>query len=183
MSNKTAECYKAVFKFIEDNVFKLEPESFITDFENGLRAAIRYQYPTTILRGCWYHYCCSLSRHIKRMGNINAIINSKPEAALIKGQLMNFPLLPKNKFSEGYRYIKQQVCDCNLQEELKDLLIYFENTWIRQVKNKDCQKRYSFIRDFYECCLVIIIVSNIFINVPNWKWITIYMIEMFIENG
>lgn len=133
MSNKTAECYKAVFRFIENNIFKLEPECFITDFEAGMRAAIKFQYPKIILKGCWYHYCCSLSRHIKQMRNVSATINVKSDAALIKGQLMNLPLLPKNRFNEGYRYIKQRVRDCNLQEELQNLFAYFENTWVRQV--------------------------------------------------
>lgn len=37
MSRKTADCYEAVFKFVEKKLFKLQPAVFMTDYEDGMR--------------------------------------------------------------------------------------------------------------------------------------------------
>lgn len=40
MTDKSAASYKAVFHYIESNIFRLQPSQFMADFESGLRAAI-----------------------------------------------------------------------------------------------------------------------------------------------
>lgn len=52
MSRKTAACYTAVFKFIEKKLFQLDPKEMMTDFESGMRSAIRKYWPKVTLRGC-----------------------------------------------------------------------------------------------------------------------------------
>lgn len=41
MTNKSSACYQAAFDYIDKNIFKLNPAEIITDFETGLRHAIR----------------------------------------------------------------------------------------------------------------------------------------------
>lgn len=36
MTSKSKECYAAVFKYIEEHVFEMQPDEIITDFEEGL---------------------------------------------------------------------------------------------------------------------------------------------------
>lgn len=134
MSKKTYASYLAVFKFIENHVFNLEPAEIITDFEIGLRKAINEQYPNATLRGCWYHYCSAISRKIAKKRQLTAIISQNPEATLIRKQIMNLPLLPKDKFYKGYQYIEQTAIHQDVYDDFKGFFKYFQNYWFVQVK-------------------------------------------------
>lgn len=53
MNSKKQKCYEAILRYIEEKVIKLNPKSFHTDYEAGLRAALRTVYANVQLRGCW----------------------------------------------------------------------------------------------------------------------------------
>ena len=62
MTRKTTVCYTAVFEFIEEHLFQLQPHEIITDYEAGLRLAISRCWPEVTLRGCWFHYEKEMSK-------------------------------------------------------------------------------------------------------------------------
>lgn len=136
MSRKTSRCYQAVFKYIEKNVIKLEPGEFLTDFETGLRHAIRKLFPKALLRGCWYHYCAALRKKLLKCG-LGRLIKTNHQAQKIKKQLMCLPLLPTENFEEGYQHIKSEAEDWGLAVQFKEIFRYFESYWIAQVHFKD----------------------------------------------
>lgn len=135
MSSKTTVCYESIFKFIETNVFKLEPGEFVTDFELGMRAAINKCYPTVPLRGCWYHYCAALRKKLLKLG-LHDLLKSNALARIIKIELMSLPLLPAEYFKEGYEYIKTSAKTWKLSASFKEMFAYFENYWFAQVNFK-----------------------------------------------
>lgn len=53
MNSKKQKCYEAVFRYIEEKVINLNPKSFHTDYEAGLRGALRTTYSNVQLKGCW----------------------------------------------------------------------------------------------------------------------------------
>lgn len=53
MTKKTSESYKALLQYIKDNIFDLEPSTFISDYEEALRSAVKSVYPKANLIGCW----------------------------------------------------------------------------------------------------------------------------------
>lgn len=130
-SKRTNECYAAVFKYIEDYIFKMEPDEIITDFEAGLRLAIRNYFPQVILRGCWYHYCAKIRQKFGKLG-LNSLIKNDVNARLVKEEFQSLPLLPPEKFEEGYEHIKQLAQDCGLKRKLSQFFAYFEY-WIQEV--------------------------------------------------
>lgn len=69
MTKKTSECYMDVFKYIEDNIMNLKPNSFMSDWEAGMRKAISICYPDARISGCWYS--CILSTTV--LININLV--------------------------------------------------------------------------------------------------------------
>lgn len=54
MTRKTAQSYLALFEYIEQKLFELDPKEMMTDFEKGMRKAIKICWPDVILRGCWF---------------------------------------------------------------------------------------------------------------------------------
>lgn len=132
MSNRTSACYQAVFKYIQKNVFKLQPNEIITDFETGMRHAIRAQFPNVRLRGCWYHYCAAIRKRLL-LYKLGKFIKSDNRAFDIKRQIMNLPLLPADRFIEGYQQIKNLIEGYGWTKDFKEFLTYFDRYWIAQV--------------------------------------------------
>lgn len=132
MSERTASCYKAVFKFIEANVFKLEPSEFITDFEVGMRNAIQECFPGIRLRGCWYHFCAALRKKLLKLG-LHALLKQNGFARHVKKMMMCLPLLPAENFVEGYDYIKKKAGDWKISDQFEQMFAYFEQYWFAMV--------------------------------------------------
>lgn len=66
MTRKTQEAYCSVFQYIEENVCHLRPNSFMTDYETGLRNALRFVYTIAKIEGCWFHYCQVIKKNARR---------------------------------------------------------------------------------------------------------------------
>lgn len=132
MSNKTYACYNAVFKYIEKEIFHLEAAEFMTDFEGGLRKALAKVYPNTQIRGCWFHYCKAIRKKSRALG-LESLQKKNVNASMISKELMSLPLLPSEKFTEGFEQIKRLTEEHELVNEYKGLFEYFENYWLKQV--------------------------------------------------
>lgn len=131
MSNKSAEAYEKLFGYIEENVFKLNPTSFMADYEGGIRKMINNLYPNAILLGCWYHFKAAVRRNCGR--SLLLTIADNPNAGMVYRMLLNLPLLPPNKIEEGYGIIKRIAKECILFKCFKHIFEYFENFWLRVV--------------------------------------------------
>lgn len=131
MSNKTADAYKKLFRYIEDNVFKLNPTSFMADFEGGIRKAITEFYINAILRGCWFHFKAAVRRNVSRQ--LLEIIAESTMAATIYRMLLSLPLLPSDKINEGFQIIKRITATNKLFKAFQTFFEYFENFWLQMV--------------------------------------------------
>lgn len=132
MSRKTAEAYAAVFDFIETRLLKLEPKQVMTDFENGLRLAIRKRWPHVDINGCWIHYCRAVQRKCRRLG-FSKIIKQNGNARVMQKAVMSLPLLPSDRFLEGYKTIKTFASKKRLLKRFGSFFKYFERYWFNQV--------------------------------------------------
>lgn len=109
----------------------MKPVQFITDFESGMRKALSLSYPHVIIKGCWYHFCCAISRNMVSLG-LNTLLRSNPEAKLIKYEILSLPLLSKEQFYEGYNYIKTEVKKIGLESSFEPFFEYFKY-WLNEV--------------------------------------------------
>lgn len=132
MTHKTKKCYLAVLKYIKANVFDLEEAEFMTDFETGMRSAIKKCYPSATIRGCWYHYVAALRKRMRMMG-MTKLLKENENAKTLQKMLMNLPLLPAEMFENGYSFIKKQASSWRLFNNFKKFFAYFERQWIYEV--------------------------------------------------
>lgn len=133
MTHKTKKCYLAVLKYIKAKVFDPEAAEFMTDFETGMRSAIKKCFPSAIIRGCWYHYVAAWRKRMRMMG-MTKLLKENKNAKKLKKMLMNFPLLPAELFENGYKFIKEQANSWKLFHSFKKFFAYFERQWIYEVK-------------------------------------------------
>lgn len=147
MSCRTAECYKAVFKFIEDNICELKPTEFITDFELGMRKAINDFYPNARLRGCWFHYCRAIKRKATSLG-LFIFIRDDKKANRIYYKMLMLPLLPSQQFMEAYNIVKQEANRDGVFGKFKSLFGYYDSYWLVQVSISFVQSGVSMLNFF-----------------------------------
>lgn len=130
MTRKTAKSYTAVFEFIEKNIFRLKPYEFMTDFEDGMRLAIKNRWPKAKIRGCWFHLSRAVERRYRKLG-LRKLRNRK--AILIKKMLKNIPLLPENMIEAGLSSIIEYSKKKRLFNKMARLFSYFKRYWMKQV--------------------------------------------------
>lgn len=132
MTNKSTEAYKAVFNYIEKNIFKLKATSFITDFEHGMRAAINVCYPNAVFHGYWYHFKAAVRRRCLQEG-LYSMMAENPFGRRIYRMLLNLPLLPSESIEAGYNIIVDMARDKNLFKRFEHIFLYFQGYWLRLV--------------------------------------------------
>lgn len=132
MTNKRTELYLDVFKYIDDNVFQLQPAQFMADFEAGLRKAIQTHYPEASLYGCWYHYCASIRRRLMSLSMYRLITDDRTGAQIYR-MMLSLPLLPKERILDGFGVVKRVAKENRLHKEFKKFFDYFEDFWMKLV--------------------------------------------------
>lgn len=139
MTNKSTELYERIFKYIEKNIFKLQPARFMADFESGLRKAIKNCYPYVALNGCWYHYCCSIRRRLVSI-HMHQFIENHHEARIIYRKLLSLPLLPAQSIVGGFDMIKAEAKAHGIYKEFKKFFEYFNDYWLELVMKKNIKE-------------------------------------------
>lgn len=130
MTRKTAECYDAVYKYIEENIFQLERDQFMTDYEEGMRSAISNHWKGVEIRGCWFHLCRALWRRACKLGMSRKYLQKNSDAMQILKRLMCLPLVPANRIDEGFRTIKSFARKKKLSTRYSKFFVYFERYWL-----------------------------------------------------
>lgn len=129
MTRKTAESYKALFEYIEKEIFKLKPVEFMTDYEDGMRLAIKKHWPTVTIRGCWFHYSKAILKRCRKLG-LAKLLKENDNAKAIKKQLAALPLLPANQIEEGFTVIKKLATKKKLSKRFERLFSYVGRYWL-----------------------------------------------------
>lgn len=133
MSNKSTSAYEAIFNYIEIEVFEMKPMAFMTDFEAGMRKAIKKCYPDAKLYGCWYHFCAAVRRKMTS-NRLRKLIDGNRVAMGIYCKLLRLPLLPPDHIEEGYKLIVKEARAKRLCSDFSKLFTYFENYWLAMVR-------------------------------------------------
>lgn len=133
LTRATAIAYKAVFRYVEDNIFKLQPARFMADFEAAMRKAIADLYPNTKINGCWYHFSVAVRRKALSFGLHNLIKNHFDAWSVYK-KLLCLPLLPAKKIVQGFEIIVEQTVDLGFHDQFQELFVYFRSFWLRLVR-------------------------------------------------
>lgn len=132
MTKKSTEAYKAVFAYINDNIFDLNASSFMTDYESGLRKALKEMYPTAKMVSCWFHFCQAVRRKCSKIPNFFAKIQKNEAAERLFLKFLALPLLPADKILEAFNMLKL-AANATSGIPFKSFLKYFESQWLQKV--------------------------------------------------
>lgn len=131
MTRKTEECYTHILQFIDANIFPLKCKSFMTDFEIGMRNALRTLYPGSEFFTCWFHLTQAAERNLSKISVLVKLIQTNGDARKIYKKLLALPLLPADRIVAAFHKLKIQALS-NFKQ-FKPFLVYFERQWLQRV--------------------------------------------------
>ena len=67
LPNKRASTYQIVFESLKHCV-KKGPETFLIDFEIGVKTEFETSFPETVVRGCYFHLVYNILKQVKKKG-------------------------------------------------------------------------------------------------------------------
>ena len=148
MTRKTAEAYNALFEFIEKEVFELQPAEFMTDYEDGMRLAIKTHWPNVEIHGCWFHYSKAILKRCRKLG-MTKLLKWDEDAKIIKKQLAALPLLPVEQIKVGFEAIRKLSSKKNLSKKFSRLFKYVQRYWL----NSQVSYTFNFNCLWWQSCL------------------------------
>lgn len=121
-----------LFKYIEENVCRLQPTSFMSDFEDALRNALRSVYPGVESKGCWFHFTQALRRKCKSIpGMWVAVQTSEDGANILLKKFRALALVPADQMWEAFQMLRIEAHQFG---QLFDAFVnYFEQQWMSKV--------------------------------------------------
>ncbi|XP_073825748.1 uncharacterized protein [Musca autumnalis] len=133
MDKKSKAAYIHLFDYITNNVFDLQPETFISDYEPALRHSISTVFEGVKLIGCWFHFCQAVRRNVmsKRL-LYNCIKKSKPMTVEYH-KLLALPLLPPVLICSAFQEIKNKLLLMDGECKLSSFLKYYEKHWLQKI--------------------------------------------------
>lgn len=98
MTRKTADSYLALFQFIEEKLFLLQPTEFMTDFEEGMRLAIQKHWPNVRRGTCWFHFKRAVNKRCRSLGMMK-LFRKKKDGQANKKYADKSPAIARKAFS------------------------------------------------------------------------------------
>ena len=105
----------------------LLPDLLTCDFERGLISSIRLKFPTTHIRGCYFHFCQAVYRKVQTLGLSQRYVNDESSRVCIR-KLLALAFVPKVNIPQTFDILK-----ANCPEELRAIFDYYEDYWIKTV--------------------------------------------------
>lgn len=134
MTRKLESSYEHLFTYINTNVCELKPASFMTDFERGMRNAIKTVWPEVNQYTCWFHYCQAIKRHSAQIPEFMSIVRGETSKLKIYYDVMCLPLLPPADINIAFMELKAEAL-AKYGELYTKFLHYVESYWLKKVDN------------------------------------------------
>lgn len=132
MSSKCEAAYAHVFKFVNENIISLKCKTFTTDFEVGMRNALRkFVGDEAEMRTCWFHYTQAVKRNASSISGFFDRVRKDKDLTKNYYKLQCLPLLPAEKITPSFLAIKAAML-VEPADSLISFLNYFERQWIRK---------------------------------------------------
>lgn len=134
MTKKSEAAYIAVFKYIEENIWKLQPKCFMTDYECGMRNALKIVHPKAKLSACWFHYCQAIRRKCSNFGDFLKKVRNDKYADEVFHKVLALPLLPSEHIKNAFEMLELGLKkDAPKYKMFQPMLTYYRKQWLNRV--------------------------------------------------
>lgn len=130
---KTTAIYSKVFRVLKQKTHHhFRPQNIISDFENGIIAAVEIELPNTHHHCCLFHLTSNIWKHVQRLGLSGHYMTDNNLKHNIR-KLMALPFIPLLLIRNCFANLKDSADSITLRRQypsLRQLYIYFENNYI-----------------------------------------------------
>lgn len=134
MDKKTKQAYIHLLQYINENIYKMEPNSFMTDYETSLQNALKVVFPNAQCYGCWFHYCQAIRRNIsKKHSKLAELIRANGQASVLYHKILSLPLLPAKSIPVTLYILKEEISNIDNFNGFSKFFNYFEKQWMKKV--------------------------------------------------
>ena len=110
----------------EDLGYTLAPAEVLTDFELAIIQAVELTFPTTEVKGCFFHFAQALNRKIATLG-LQCAYRQNPDVSKFVRKTVALAFVPQRFVRIAWHGIKIQVPNV---EKMDEFVTYFEETWL-----------------------------------------------------
>ncbi|KAJ6642696.1 hypothetical protein Bhyg_07650, partial [Pseudolycoriella hygida] len=127
LTRKTQAAYMHLFKQLQSK-WKLTPMTITTDYERGLRNALRMHYPSAELVGCWFHFIQAIRKRASKISGFMTFLKTDSSAKKLYRKFYNIPLLKDDKINIAFELLKQEASSFGTR--FNEFIKYFHDQWI-----------------------------------------------------
>ena len=140
LPNKTAETYTQLFNQIsamtED---KMNPESFMMDFEPAQKKAVEDVFPAIKVSGCLFHLSQNILKHVREEKLIKTF-RKDPSFVLNCKMIAALSMVPVNEVGKAFDELSSWD---DLHKDIDPIMTYFEENYIGLIKTKSRVRKKS----------------------------------------
>ena len=120
----TTVLYQNLFEQL-DVVADLSPGSVLMDFEAAMRKAVLSVWPSTTIRGCYFHFCQALWMNFQKYDLVPEY--QVPGSAVRSAfkSIKALPFVPLDDLDLAWRLLKPTI-----PSDMDEFVAYFESTWM-----------------------------------------------------
>ena len=103
------------------------------DFEGSALNALNNVKPQVEKKGCFYHFCANVWKHIQNFG-LQHLYNVNQEFAINLRMLCALAFIPPPEVTNGFDTVCGLIRN-NFRDEADDVLDYFEDTYVGRFRH------------------------------------------------
>jgi len=134
LSSKERSAYAQVFRTLKEKAQQenlvFAPSTIMSDFEGGLIASVRDEFPNAVHHGCYFHFTQAIWRQVQHLGLVKQYTAEERIRQPIR-QLMALGFLPLSVIHVTFRQLKAAA-----PPSVHPLFAYFEQQWLGNVPIK-----------------------------------------------
>lgn len=135
LPNKSRETYDRLFRMVKELVPNFDPKSITCDFEIAAFKSVAEIFPTTEIRGCFFHLAKNMKKHLCELGLINRY-NNEAQFALYAKMVLALAFVPIEDINNAVLSLSDSVPD-----DVQPILDWFEDNYVGRMNRRGNGRR------------------------------------------
>ncbi|CAI6357190.1 unnamed protein product [Macrosiphum euphorbiae] len=150
MVDRSKDSYIEVLKALKSAVSSLTPQRIMVDFEMAFISAYKDEFPTTEIKGCFFHFQQCLWRKIQSCG-LQQTYGDDVEFAMQIRSLSALAFIPTINVIRTFEELLDSTYFLENDELLSPIINYFEDTWIGRPNRNNRRRSPQFDFCMWNC--------------------------------
>ena len=134
LPNKTQAIYERLLDVLLEQCPDLDPRTIVLDFEQGAINAFRSRFPEASIKGCFFHLCQNVYKHVQSNG-LQERYRQDADFALSIRMIPALAFVPPGDVINYYEHLENFV-----SEDADRVLSYFEKYYVGRLRQNGVRR-------------------------------------------